>query len=418
MSYQRFGTPKIYVDNLNWLMSSGHMSASDITISGLNMASGYSAIEMFDMKPSNLQIITANGLTTQLDLRINTRVTTNSEQDSNFIAILGHNLHSAGAKFSLQLDDDSTIASPNTNQVTTLTNVVNASASATVNTGTTLGANITSTSATTITVQSSHGSRFSRGDILMIETSEGNEETVFVTGVSSDNLTVIRGFNGSTARTFTDGNEEIFFKHYTKPAEDGWSLATFTQTSDNQYIRLVIDPDGNNTDTYSSDIKIGAILIGEAYSFPQSPELEITKQFTFDGLTKQTSVGGQTYANATYTKGANWFLEPFFNSSTATSPDNRFRSGRLAMDLSFNYMADTDVYSSVLNSGASVSSNSFINNLISKTNGGMFPMLFQYDNTVTTDEDAFLWCRLNNEPQFTQVANRVWSTKLNLVEEF
>ena len=48
----------------------------------------------------------------------------------------------------------------------------------------------------------------------------------------------------------------------------------------------------------------------------------------------------------------------------------------------------------------------------------MFPMLFQYDNTVTTDEDAFLWCRLNNEPQFTQVANRVWSTKLNLVEEF
>ena len=124
MSYQRFGTPKIYVDNLNWLMSSGHMSTSDITISGLSMASGYSAIEMFDMSPSNLQIISANGLTTQLDLRINTRVATNSEQDSNFIAILGHNLHSAGAKFSLQLDDDSTIASPNTNQVTTLTDVV------------------------------------------------------------------------------------------------------------------------------------------------------------------------------------------------------------------------------------------------------------------------------------------------------
>ena len=77
MSYQRFGTPKIYVDNLNWLMSSGHMSTSDITISGLSMASGYSAIEMFDMSPSNLQIISANGLTTQLDLRINTRVATN-----------------------------------------------------------------------------------------------------------------------------------------------------------------------------------------------------------------------------------------------------------------------------------------------------------------------------------------------------
>ena len=416
MSYQRFGTPKIYVDNLNWLMSSGHMSTSDITISGLSMASGYSAIEMFDMSPSNLQIISANGLTTQLDLRINTRVATNSEQDSNFIAILGHNLHSAGAKFSLQLDDDSTIASPNTNQVTTLTDVVNANSMGITDTGTNLAEALT-TSETDVSVQSGHGSRFSTGDILQFETAEGNLETVYVTAVNTDVLTVVRGFNGSTQREFANG-DDIYFKHYTVPAEDGWSLATFTQTSDNQYIRLIIDPDGNNTDTYSSDIKIGAILIGEAYSFPQSPELEITKQFTFDGLTKQTSVGGQTYANATYTKGANWFLEPFFNSSTATSPDNRFRSGRLAMDLSFNYMADTDVYSSVLNSGASVSSNSFINNLISKTNGGMFPMLFQYDNTVTTDEDAFLWCRLNNEPQFTQVAKRVWSTKLNLVEEF
>ena len=419
MSYQRFGTPKIYVDNLNWLMSSGHMSASDITTSGLNMASGYSAIEMFDMKPSNLQIITANGLTTQLDLRINTRVTTNSEQDSNFIAILGHNLHSAGAKFSLQLDDDSTIGSPNTNQVTTLTNVVNATTSGTVDSGINLNASLNNTdSSSEVNVGSGNGSKFTRGDILEIEDDEGSHaETVFVTATSSDTITITRGFNGTTKQSFSSG-DDIGFKHYTIPAEDGWSLATFTQTSDNQYIRLVIDPDGNSTDTYSSDIKIGAILIGEAYSFPQSPELEITKQFTFDGLTKQTSVGGQTYANATYTKGANWFLEPFFNSSTATSPDNRFRSGRIAMDLSFNYMADTDVYSSVLNSGASVSSNSFINNLISKTNGGMFPMLFQYDNTVTTDEDAFLWCRLNNEPQFTQVANRVWSTKLNLVEEF
>ena len=181
------------------------MSTSDITISGLSMASGYSAIEMFDMSPSNLQIISANGLTTQLDLRINTRVATNSEQDSNFIAILGHNLHSAGAKFSLQLDDDSTIASPNTNQVTTLTDVVNANSMGITDTGTNLAEALT-TSETDVSVQSGHGSRFSTVDILQFETAEGNLETGYVTAVNTDVLTVVRGFNGSTQREFANGN--------------------------------------------------------------------------------------------------------------------------------------------------------------------------------------------------------------------
>ena len=40
------------------------------------------------------------------------------------------------------------------------------------------------------------------------------------------------------------------------------------------------------------------------------------------------------------------------------------------------------------------------------------------DGTLTDAEDSFLWSRLNNEPQFQQVANRVWNTNINLIEEF
>ena len=416
MSYQRIVTPKVYIDNLSWLLSSGHISSSDLTSSGLNFASGYSATELFDMKPSNLQIITANGLSTPFELRINTRTATNSEQDSNFIAILGHNFKEAGAKFSLQIDDDSAFGSPDANTTTALTDVVNADALSIVDTGTNLAEDLT-TSETDVSVESGHGSRFSTGDILQFETAEGNLETVYVTAVNNDVLTVVRGFNGSTQREF-DSGDDIYFYGYTRPAQNGWTLATFTQTSDNQYIRLLIDPDGGNTDTFSSDIKIGAILVGETYSLPQAPDLEIEKQFLFDGVKKQTSVGGQTYATSTYTKGSNWFLEPFFNSATATSPDKRHKSGRLSLDMSFSYLADTNLYPSNLHGGSNATSDSFFNNVISKTNGGMFPMLFQYDGSTATDVDSFLWCRLANNPSFEQVAINIWNTSMSLIEEF
>ena len=46
------------------------------------------------------------------------------------------------------------------------------------------------------------------------------------------------------------------------------------------------------------------------------------------------------------------------------------------------------------------------------TNGGMFPFLLQYDNTDATIDDGFLWCRLDNEPSFTQVAYGQYNTQL------
>ena len=416
MSYQRFGTPKIYVDNVNWLLNSGNISTTDITTSGVSVASGSSSIELFDMKPSNLQTISANGSSDRFVITINTTLNTDAQQDTNFIAILGHNLNSAGAKMMVQLDDSSVFTTPTNDSLTSLTNVVNAEALADVDTGTNLGSDIND-STTTIPVESTHGSKFSEGDLIKVKRVGGEaDETMYVTNISSDNLTVIREVNSTSASTFSAG-DNIFFTGYTQPAKNGWSLATFTQSSDNQHIRIIFDPNGSNTDTFSSDIKIGAILIGETLSL-KSPDLSISKSFSFEGVNRQTSVGGQTYANATYVRGANWFLEPFFN-STNTSPLLRSKTGRVNLNMNFSYMDDTEVYSENLYGATSISStNSIYNNMIAKTNSGMFPMLFQYDSSTATDKDSFLWCRLASDPSFTQVANRVWNTSINLIEEF
>ena len=341
MSYQRIGTPKIYIDNINWLLSLGKMSSSDITSSGASMLSGSSIHEFFDMKPSNLQTIDCGGASTGFKLVINTTIGTNATQDSNFIAILGHNLNQAGAKISLQLDDSSSFSSPQGNgDITTLTNIVNTSSQSDTDTGTNIAEDLDS-SETQITVESGHGSRFSEGDFIKID-----NEIMYIDSVNSDILTVDRASSNTSATSHSNG-QSIFFTGYTTTSENGWSLASFSTPTDNQYIRLIIDPDGSNTDNFLSDVKIGAIIIGEMHQLPFSPDLNIKKKIQFDGVSKQTSVGGQTYTNASFLKGSDWFLEPFAN-STSTSSGLHTKSGRTILDMGFSYMQDTDLYSEEL----------------------------------------------------------------------
>ena len=127
MSYQRILTPRIYVDNINWLLTLGRIDAGDITIvGGSSMASGSSVIEMFDLRPSNIQTISCNGSSTAIGIRIDTNIATDTSQDANFLAILSHNLSTATAKFKIITDDDTNFGSVDT---PTMTEVYNASIS-------------------------------------------------------------------------------------------------------------------------------------------------------------------------------------------------------------------------------------------------------------------------------------------------
>jgi len=334
MSYQRIATPKIYTDNINWMLSLGQMVAGDITIAGLEMAAGSDLISMFDMRPANLQTITASGgISTQGIIKFDTGLTTDATQDANFVAILGHNLKSADVKFKLQTDDDTNFGSA---QSPALTQVVN------------IGGNVAS-------------------------------------GASN----------------------------YATPAANGFSLFTFTQATDNAYIRLLID---SATDNYDANIQIGAILIGEAIDLAHSPDLSISKTFVYDGVTRKQSVGGQTYSNASFLKPPNWVTHAY---GTQTGANPLTKSGRTHLDMNFSYLADTDVFPETMyNYPAINAGNDIVSNLIFRTHGGHFPFLFQFDKDTATAEDSFMYCRLANEPTFKQVAHRFWNANVSLVEEF
>tara|TARA_R100000329_G_scaffold98704_1_gene81522 strand:- start:1635 stop:2630 length:996 start_codon:yes stop_codon:yes gene_type:complete len=125
MSYGRVKTPRIYVDWVNWLLLNGKITTSDITSTGGSFASGSNVHELFDLDPSNIQTISVNGTSTDTTIIINTNITDDSRQGSNYIAILGHNLKEADANIVITTDDtDGSFQNP-----ATLTEVCNATVS-------------------------------------------------------------------------------------------------------------------------------------------------------------------------------------------------------------------------------------------------------------------------------------------------
>jgi hypothetical protein len=202
------------------------------------------------------------------------------------------------------------------------------------------------------------------------------------------------------------------------PANNGWSLVTWADATGvaNQYIRLEIDSAAGNYDT--APMQLSTIQIGEYLDMPHSPDLSVSKSIVYDGVKLQNSVGGQTYANASHIRPPDWIQEPWETGGSATI--NKYgRSGRIKLDMKFSYLNDTDVFPNEFYDRQDiVTGNDITSNLIFRTNGGMFPFLFQFDNGTATQKDSFMWCRLAEEPSFSQVANNVWDTSIKLIEEY
>tara|TARA_R100000734_G_C3315902_1_gene108115 strand:+ start:143 stop:1219 length:1077 start_codon:yes stop_codon:yes gene_type:complete len=211
---------------------------------------------------------------------------------------------------------------------------------------------------------------------------------------------------------------------YHEPDKNGWSLVTYSAALsgnllNNRYQRIGITP---NSSTYSTNIDIGCIVWGIVYDFPQSPDLKLSQTFVHSKSKKSESLGGQIYGHTTYTNNPAWLgsSDPFDNKTTGTAKS--FKSGKKQLDLSFSYLADTDVFTEKLyDVDSSTNDDSLVSRIVWFTNNGLHPLLLQYDNSDVTDldgDDQFLFCRLTNSPKFEQVAHRQYNTALTFLEEY
>lgn len=122
MSTNRFKTPRAYVDLISYNLANGFRDLDNITTiqddgsTAVTFDAGSEA-SMFDMKPANFASIanTNKAFYIQFDFGEfagSTDPTTDALSETNFLAILGHNLKTSTAMFKVELDDDINMNSP------------------------------------------------------------------------------------------------------------------------------------------------------------------------------------------------------------------------------------------------------------------------------------------------------------------
>ncbi len=195
------------------------------------------------------------------------------------------------------------------------------------------------------------------------------------------------------------------------PSSDGDTLFYFTESSDRYWSIEFQDTGASFTD----DIEIGAIIIGEYYTMPHSPDQSIEHGFMTDGISVQETVGGKRYANANWVRG---------NDESAAVNYMPFRRatglrqipGREYYSCSFSFLADTDMLPS--NMKTTGDTDDFAYDVFNKLNWQQFPCIFTPDSTSTTEGDYMFGRLAGNSFSLTQQAHNLYSTGFRIEQEF
>lgn len=327
MSYKRIGTPKIYVDWVNWMNVQHQESIADaVSLSAGTMASG-TIEDAFDVNPTNTCVLNTDAVS-QFVIKVDSNMGTDSYMDYDYIAILGHDIHSANTKFRIATSDDwSTFAYP------TMTGKVNATASG----------------------------------------------------------------------------------GWATPTLNGWSIAEWTQTTNNRYIGIEFKHDDESSNM-SADITIGAIMLGKKMSFPHRPNLSHKIDKVFKTKLKE-SLGGARYSVALNSGHNDWGdrTNRWYNTYTTNSEWNT-RVGRHIFNLSWSYIQDTDMWrvQDDVTDEFTGNDTSIENLLIDKVHGSHLPFIFQIDDSNYSD--GFYLVRMTKH-SMQQTAPNLWTFSCTLEEE-
>lgn len=199
------------------------------------------------------------------------------------------------------------------------------------------------------------------------------------------------------------------------PASDGSSIVSFG-ASDDQY--WAIQFEGDSTFDGTNDLKVGCIIIGESYTLPHSPDLNVKRSVMYDGVNIQESLGGQRYSVATQTGRQVVDAQnrsPFLTATTQA----RAYNGRLSYDFTASYLSSNKVmpayWSGVI---ANDTEDTLIGDLYNRTLGNRLPFIFTINSTSSSPSDYIFGRFVDNSVEMTQVANKVWNVNFKIEEEF
>ena len=363
MANMNIRTPKFFPDLISYHRARGYERGT-VTATGGSGATATrglqtgTAAELFDLRPLNLVDFDTSGDT---DARVLTNyIFTTSSYKQNFVAILNHNLNTAKGKIRVFAGNEAT-------------------------------------------------------DITAVN--GGNADTA---DIDWSGVTVTEVVNADSGAAASDNKSYAI-----EPATDGTTIFTFTE----QGLRYwAVQFEGADGDTSvgtvdgdfdgSTDLSVGGIMLGEAYSMPHSPDLSVKRSIIYDQVKVQESAGGQRFANATSLGrlASSTSKSPF---NLGTSFDNT-HGGRLVYDLNFSFLNSTDVmpdeyYRKDFNDDA------VVEDVWNMVDGPHRPFIFSIDKDSEGDgaESEHIFARFaQSSLDMTQVANDVFNVSMRIEEEF
>tara|TARA_Y100001963_G_C6697902_1_gene407861 strand:+ start:188 stop:1021 length:834 start_codon:yes stop_codon:yes gene_type:complete len=163
---------------------------------------------------------------------------------------------------------------------------------------------------------------------------------------------------------------------------------------------------------------IGSAVYGLTYTFPTSPDLNLSLSYEYDGVTEITTKGGSTLTNSNYTKPAKWGN---LGAWELDGDPKLSRSGRRVWNISFSYMADSEVFPENYaltneNSNDTATTTLLKSNTLQRaihlTNGHL-PFIFQ----PNTDEKVFAIAKFDTKSfQFNQTSLNTYTVKMTIKE--
>ena len=253
--------------------------------------------------------------------------------------------------------------------------------------------------------------------IFKVDLSDNSDMSSSTTVTSSGNHT--KKINAEQMTGSSDNQKFI------KPAKNGWTLITWTQATNNQYLRITFKDSDGASANFRNDVVIGSILFGKYLDF-QSPNINIDTQVMYDGTDLIQSTGGATFANSKYFGEPTWGDTLPWNLSTTSNQQtygfNR-RYGRVKHSMNFDYVTDTNLFSPNWFADQDTpadwyDSNTIHSSFYNQIIGQHLPFLFSLDSASTTTGDYGLYRLVENGFSARQVAPRIWNTNLDIIESW
>ena len=222
---------------------------------------------------------------------------------------------------------------------------------------------------------------------------------------------------------------------------DGWSLFNLDTKPQNNSHNFRFCFTNNGQGSYGElPLKVGSIMWGKVYEFPQNADLSETISFDY-GITQKKTISGKTISQANFTKPNNWITEPFgLTEATVGERGDNFqrRSGIRTWDISFDSLAPEKVMNQLImmnSNGWTAQENhshhgennesdyninngiDFYTNIVNRSINGHLPMMLQIDADDPSPQN-FAIVRMDSKSfKITQKTPNLYNIKLKLTEQ-